>query len=43
MREVIRRIPSYRGEVPTMHPTYPAGSAAAAKVDDTEDIATVCV
>lgn len=25
-----------------LHPEYPAGSAAATKVDDDEDIATVC-
>ncbi|KAG1750335.1 GMC oxidoreductase-domain-containing protein [Suillus paluster] len=28
MREIYRRIPSYRGEVPTGHPPFPEGSAA---------------
>lgn len=40
-RELTRRIPSYRGEVPIMHPRFPAGSAAATKVVDEDDIATV--
>lgn len=35
-------MPSFRGEVPVMHPAYPDGSAAAAKAVDNEDIATVC-
>lgn len=42
-RELARRMPSYRGEVPLIHPKYPAGSAAAAKVAEEGDIATVCV
>jgi len=28
MREILRRMPSYRGEVPTNHPIFPEGSAA---------------
>lgn len=34
-------MPSYRGEVPLLHPEYPAGSAAASKAVNSEDIATV--
>jgi alcohol oxidase len=28
MREIFRRMPSYRGEVPIGHPCFPEGSAA---------------
>jgi len=29
MREIFRRLPSYRGEVAAGHPSFPEGSAAA--------------
>lgn len=29
MREICRRMPSYRGEIPAGHPHFPEGSAAA--------------
>jgi hypothetical protein len=29
MREIFRRMPSYRGETPAGHPCFPEGSAAA--------------
>jgi len=28
MRELYRRMPSYRGEIPASHPSFPEGSAA---------------
>ena len=28
-REIFRRMPSYRGEAPVLHPHFPEGSAAA--------------
>jgi alcohol oxidase len=28
MREICRRMPSYRGEIPSGHPRFPEGSAA---------------
>jgi len=31
MREIIRRLPSYRGEVPDRHPHFPEASAATCK------------
>ncbi|KAG2357740.1 GMC oxidoreductase-domain-containing protein [Suillus spraguei] len=31
MREIFRRMPSYRGEVPAGHPRFPEGSAAACR------------
>lgn len=42
-REIVRRLPSYRGEVLSMHPPFPAESAAATHVAEEGDIATVCV
>jgi alcohol oxidase len=29
LREIVRRMPSYRGEIPASHPRFPEGSAAA--------------
>lgn len=40
-RELVRRMPSYRGEVQAFHPQFPAGSAASVKAIDTDDIAIV--
>jgi len=31
LREISRRMPSYRGEVPECHPRFPEGSAAACR------------
>lgn len=33
-RELIRRMPAYRGEVVAYHPQFPAGSSAACKETD---------
>ncbi|KAG1832895.1 hypothetical protein DFJ58DRAFT_719476 [Suillus subalutaceus] len=34
MREIFRRMPSYRGEVPAGHPCFPEGSAAVCREND---------
>jgi alcohol oxidase len=35
-RELVRRMKSYRGEIPALHPKYPVGSAASAREIDIE-------